>query len=227
MEASGPLEDAKEKQNVDSLTTSSSPMEHETLTSNTEVDHALESATKTETMEDKSDKMKRWWTVGNLNLNLNLQTIRIQQWKSTPLAELIIPLVVTVVTVLAVCRNRQVQRTLNHLYLNRYQIQKVMKMKRKITRVIMIPRVVHPISKPSKKSQNDDLITKRPSDMELDYGMVDPLELARQVAIEVELEVDSQEQSCSVSTSTNEKEHQSTGGPGTEVSSGPVPPRNL
>ncbi|KAD7477539.1 hypothetical protein R6Q59_007297 [Mikania micrantha] len=71
------------------------------------------------------------------------------------------------------------------------------------------------------KSQDDNLISKRPSDMELDYGMVDPLELARQVANEVELDIDSQEQSCS--TSTDEKEHHSIGGSGKEVSSEPRP----
>lgn len=75
-------------------------------------------------------------------------------------------------------------------------------------------------SKRSVKSQDEDLISKRPSDMELDYGMVDPLELARQVANEVELEVDSQEQSCS--STTSEKEHHSSGPnePSKEVSSG-------
>lgn len=77
------------------------------------------------------------------------------------------------------------------------------------------------VSKRSTNGQNGDLISNRPSDMELDYGMVDPLELARQVAIEVEQEVDSPEQSCS--TSTNEVENQSTGGSGKEVSSGPGP----
>nr|XP_043634478.1 uncharacterized protein LOC122605580 [Erigeron canadensis] len=66
----------------------------------------------------------------------------------------------------------------------------------------------------------DDFITKRPSHMELDYGMVDPLELARQFANEVEREVDSREESCS--TSTDDKE-QSAGGPGQEVSFGPGP----
>ncbi|KAL8201919.1 hypothetical protein R6Q57_011066 [Mikania cordata] len=71
------------------------------------------------------------------------------------------------------------------------------------------------------KSQDDNLISKRPSDMELDYGMVDPLELARQVANEVELDIDSQEQSCS--TSTDEKEHHSIGESGKEVSSEPGP----
>ncbi|XP_076953309.1 uncharacterized protein LOC143627349 isoform X2 [Bidens hawaiensis] len=78
-------------------------------------------------------------------------------------------------------------------------------------------------SKRPMKSQDEDLISKRPSDMELDYGMVDPLELARQVANEVELEVDSQEQSCS--STTSEKGHHSSGpgGPGKEVSSGPGP----
>ncbi|GKA01733.1 putative transcription regulator IWS1 family protein [Tanacetum coccineum] len=41
-------------------------------------------------------------------------------------------------------------------------------------------------SKRSMKSNDGDLISKRPSDMELDYGMVDPLDIARQVANEVE-----------------------------------------
>nr|XP_043618104.1 uncharacterized protein LOC122589850 [Erigeron canadensis]XP_043618105.1 uncharacterized protein LOC122589850 [Erigeron canadensis] len=37
------------------------------------------------------------------------------------------------------------------------------------------------------------------SDMKLDFGMIDPLDIARQVANEVELEVDSRERSCSTS----------------------------
>lgn len=69
----------------------------------------------------------------------------------------------------------------------------------------------------------EDLISNRPSDMDLDYGMVDPLELARQVAIEVEREIDSQEQSCSTSTNENEPQSKSTVGPGKEVSSAPAP----
>ncbi|KAI3745937.1 hypothetical protein L6452_08349 [Arctium lappa] len=87
------------------------------------------------------------------------------------------------------------------------------------------------------KGQDGDLISKRTSDMELDYGMVDPLELARQVANEVEREVDSRERSCSTSQnisgsgierpsspdSTNEKEPESIGGSGKEVSSGSGP----
>lgn len=75
----------------------------------------------------------------------------------------------------------------------------------------------------SKRSMKgpEDLISNRPSDMDLDYGMVDPLELARQVAIEVEREIDSQEQSCSTSTNGNEPQSKSksTVGPGKEVSS--------
>ncbi|XP_071702850.1 uncharacterized protein [Rutidosis leptorrhynchoides] len=67
--------------------------------------------------------------------------------------------------------------------------------------------------------RDGDLISNRPTDMELDCGMVDPLELARQVAIEVEQEIDSQDQTCS-STSTNENQQ---GGLGNEVSSGPEP----
>ncbi|KAF5803751.1 putative transcription regulator IWS1 family [Helianthus annuus] len=223
MEASGPLEDAKEKQNVDSLTTSSSPMEHETLTSNTEVDHALESATKTETMEDKSDKDEEMVDGGepepqsqspdHQNTTVEINTTSgidysasgdggdgVGGLQESPGAE---------------NPKSPLSKSLSNTESDEDE--------KKDNESDNDSESRSPISKPSKKSQNDDLITKRPSDMELDYGMVDPLELARQVAIEVELEVDSQEQSCSVSTSTNEKEHQSTGGPGTEVSSGPVP----
>ncbi|XP_071710038.1 uncharacterized protein [Rutidosis leptorrhynchoides] len=42
-------------------------------------------------------------------------------------------------------------------------------------------------------------LNSKKSDMELDYGMIDPLDIARQVANEVEREVDSRERSCSTS----------------------------
>lgn len=77
-------------------------------------------------------------------------------------------------------------------------------------------------SKKSTKGQDDDLVNKRPSDMELDYGIVDPLELARQVAIEIEREVDSDSGGQSSSSSSS----QSMSGNGIEkepeVSSGVV-----
>ncbi|KAI3762120.1 hypothetical protein L1987_52543 [Smallanthus sonchifolius] len=64
------------------------------------------------------------------------------------------------------------------------------------------------------------------SDMELDYGMIDPLDIARQVAIEVEREADSRERSCSTSDSKNGQESQSQSrpvdGPDKEVSPEPV-----
>lgn len=44
------------------------------------------------------------------------------------------------------------------------------------------------------------------SDMKLDYGMIDPLDIARQVAIEVEQDVDSRERSCSTSDKTQDGE---------------------
>ncbi|KAI3757258.1 hypothetical protein L6452_04792 [Arctium lappa] len=44
-----------------------------------------------------------------------------------------------------------------------------------------------------------DGVTSKTLDMELDYGMIDPLEVARQVFIEVQREVDSRERSCSTS----------------------------
>ncbi|KAJ0654913.1 putative transcription regulator IWS1 family [Helianthus annuus] len=50
---SSTLEDVKEKPENNCLTTSSSPSKHKTLTSDIDVDHGLESATKTETMEDE------------------------------------------------------------------------------------------------------------------------------------------------------------------------------
>ncbi|KAI3807698.1 hypothetical protein L1987_23632 [Smallanthus sonchifolius] len=66
------------------------------------------------------------------------------------------------------------------------------------------------------------------SDMELDYGMINPLDIARQVAIEVEREVDSRERSCSTSDSKNGQEIQSqsqnrpVGGSDKEVAPEPV-----
>lgn len=44
-----------------------------------------------------------------------------------------------------------------------------------------------------------DGVKSKTLDMELDYGMIDPLEVARQVSIEVQREVDSRERSCSTS----------------------------
>lgn len=80
--------------------------------------------------------------------------------------------------------------------------------------------------KPTMDAKDCIVVSKR-SDMELDYDMVDPLEVARQVAIEVEREVDCREPSCSTSEktsggglrqpespdSTNGKESQSSEGP--------------
>lgn len=45
-------------------------------------------------------------------------------------------------------------------------------------------------------------ISNKKSDMELGYGMIDPLEIARQVSNEVEREADSRERSCSTSEKT-------------------------
>ncbi|XAR64205.1 hypothetical protein NMG60_11024460 [Bertholletia excelsa] len=54
--------------------------------------------------------------------------------------------------------------------------------------------------KPSVDAKDPGLVDERKSDMDLDYGMVDALEVARQVAIEVEREVvDRREHSCSSS----------------------------
>jgi hypothetical protein len=56
-------------------------------------------------------------------------------------------------------------------------------------------------SKPTTDKCSPDLIGRRRSDIELEYGMVDALEVARQVAQEVEREVgDYREQSCSSSS---------------------------
>jgi hypothetical protein len=55
------------------------------------------------------------------------------------------------------------------------------------------------IFKPVTDSKKRDVEHKRSNIEELDYGMVDPLELARQVAIEVEREMDCREASCSSS----------------------------
>ncbi|KAB5557696.1 hypothetical protein DKX38_008605 [Salix brachista] len=59
-------------------------------------------------------------------------------------------------------------------------------------------------SKPTTYKHSPDLIDRRRSDIELEYGIVDALEVARQVAQEVEREVvDFREQSCSSSSEKN------------------------
>ncbi|KAL4557519.1 hypothetical protein LXL04_035700 [Taraxacum kok-saghyz] len=68
-------------------------------------------------------------------------------------------------------------------------------------------RIESPKSSSSSENEENDsrlfkLSMKEKPDMELDYGMIDPLEFARQVANEVEREVDdSRERSCSTSES--------------------------
>lgn len=76
-----------------------------------------------------------------------------------------------------------------------------------------------------------DGVKSKTLDMELDYGMIDPLEVARRVSIEVQREVDSRERSCSTSEkmsgggserpntpdSTNRKESLPVGGSDKEV----------
>ncbi|KAK9062747.1 hypothetical protein SSX86_019936 [Deinandra increscens subsp. villosa] len=203
------LEDVKENQENDCLTTLSSPSDKKTLTSDVDVDHGLESATKTETMEDIIDKDEEMvdgsesQSPDHGNTTMEFDTTSgvgcstggggLQQSpdagnpKTTSDAE---------------------SDEANEDDKNDDEIESE------------DDSGSHShFSKPLIKSQ-DDLISKRPSDMDLDYGMVDPLELARQVANEVELEVDSPEQSCSTST---EEKHHSTGESGKEVSSGPAP----
>ncbi|KAI3725426.1 hypothetical protein L1987_65214 [Smallanthus sonchifolius] len=199
---SGPLEDAKEKQEIDSLTT---PLEHKTLTSSTGVDHALESATKTETMEDKNDKDEEVVDAGEFKSS-DHQNTTMEINTTSGIAD-------------STSGGGGLQESSGAENPKLSSNTESDEDEKNIGSESDADSGGHsPLSKPSVKSRNDDLISKRPSDMELDYGMVDPLELARQVAIEVELEVDFQEQSCS--TSTNEKEHQSTGVSGNEVSSG-------
>ncbi|XP_011045061.1 PREDICTED: uncharacterized protein LOC105140079 [Populus euphratica] len=55
-------------------------------------------------------------------------------------------------------------------------------------------------SKSTTDKRSPDLIDRKRSNIELEYGMVDALEVARQVAQEVEREVDFREQSCSSSS---------------------------
>ncbi|KAD5960278.1 hypothetical protein R6Q59_033324 [Mikania micrantha] len=195
-ETFGCLEDAKERPEIDSLASLSSPLEDKTLTSSTDVDHA---ATKTEIMDDKSDKDEEVIDSG--------ESQSPDHWNTT-----------TEVITTSRVRGGGLQESHPKSSSNSESDEDEKK-------EADDSGSDSPLSKPSMKSQNDDLISQRPSDMELDYGMVDPLELARQVAIEVELEVDSQEQSCS--TSTNEKEHQSAGGLGNEFSSGPNAPEPM
>lgn len=83
--------------------------------------------------------------------------------------------------------------------------------------------------KPAKETINRDVMNKRSDIEELDYGMVDPLEVARQVAIEVEREMDCREASCSSTEkrpdsppgSTNGKQSQTVNSPPKELQTGP------
>ncbi|PWA84439.1 transcription factor IIS [Artemisia annua] len=174
-----PSEDVKEKQEIDPLTSNTDVnygMESATNTdvnhgmesaTNTDVNHAMESATNTEMKEDTSDKDEEM-VDGEESHSPHHQNTTMELNSTTGIGS-------------------QGSHSRSS-------------------------------SKRPMKSDDGDLISKRPSDMELDYGMVDPLELARQVANEVERDVSSREESCS--TSTNENLHQSTG---MEVSSKPEP----
>ncbi|XP_076949304.1 uncharacterized protein LOC143621906 [Bidens hawaiensis] len=196
------MEDANEKQKVDSLTTLSSQLEETILTSSTDVDHGLESVTKTETMEEKTNKDEDMAN-GRESQYPKLQTTTLDANTTSGNGD----------SASGDDRSENPKSSSN---------TESDEDEKKDTGIESDgdSGSPSPVSKQLTKSQNEDLISKRPSDMELDYGMVDPLELARQVANEVELEVDSPEQSCS--TSTSEKEHQLSPGLGHEVSSAPA-----
>ncbi|XP_076939083.1 uncharacterized protein LOC143607567 [Bidens hawaiensis] len=197
------LEDANEKQKVDSVTTLSSTLEDTTLTSSTDVVHGLESVTKTETRKEKTNKDEDMVN-GRESQSPVLPTTTPDVSNPSGSGD-------------SASGGDGSENPKSSSNTESDEDEK------KDTGIESDGNSGSPlpVSKQSAKSQNEDLITKRPSDMELDYGMVDPLELARQVANEVELEVDSPEQSCS--TSTSEKEHRSSPGLGHEVSSGPAP----
>ncbi|KAI3797456.1 hypothetical protein L1987_32713 [Smallanthus sonchifolius] len=205
------FKDVKENQENDCLTTLSGPSEQKTLTSDIDVDHGLESATKTETMEDigKDEEMVdggesqspdhgNTTTVVDTASGVGDSASSGGGLQESPDAD-------------------------NPKTTSDTESDEADEDEKQDVGIESEDDSGGPsrFSRRSMKGQDDDLISKRPSDMELDYGMVDPLELARQVANEVELEVDSQEQSSS--TSTDEKEHHSTGGLSKEVSYGPGP----
>ncbi|XP_071696921.1 uncharacterized protein [Rutidosis leptorrhynchoides] len=182
-EVSSALEDAKEEQKVNSL-------EHKTLTLSTDVDHALEPATKTEIMEDTNDKDEEM-VEGDESHTIEVDIASgIGDSTAGGLPEM---------------SGTENPKTASDTENDEDE--------KKDVEMESDEDSGYRSSTPSVKVRDNDLISNRPSDMELDCGMVDPLELARQVAIEVECEVSSQEQSCSTST----------GGLGNEVSSGPGP----
>ncbi|KAK1406565.1 hypothetical protein QVD17_41997 [Tagetes erecta] len=206
------LEDVKENQENDCTATLSSPSVQKTSTSDIDVDHGLQSATKTETLEviiDKDEEMTdggKSQSPDNGNTTTEMDTTsRIDDPASGGGGDL------------QESPDADNPKTTSDTESGEADEDE----KKDGTESEDDSGSRSRFSKRPMKSQEDDLISKRPSDMELDYGIVDPLELARQVANEVELEVDSQEQSCS--TSTDEKEDQSTWGSGKEVSSVPGP----
>ncbi|XP_024981804.1 uncharacterized protein LOC112518361 isoform X2 [Cynara cardunculus var. scolymus] len=210
------VEDAKEKQEIDSLdktgkvesTTVSSPLEHKLLSESADIEKTSEPDTKTEKREDTSDKDEDMMDGGDSSGGA-LQVSE-NKWGEA-----------------------DNPKTTSNTESDEEDAKKFVGIQSdddsgNFSR----------FSKRSMKGQDGDLISKRPSDMELDYGMVDPLELARQVANEVEREVDSRERSCSSTSqnvsgsgierasspdSRNEKEPESVGGSGKEVSSGSGP----
>ncbi|KAF5767453.1 putative transcription regulator IWS1 family [Helianthus annuus] len=188
---SSTLEDVKEK--PENNCTSSSPAEHKTLTSDIDVDHGLESATKTETMEDVIDKDEEMVDLDHGDTVTELETTsRIGDsaggggLQDSPDAD-------------------------NHPKMTSDTESDEADEDDK--KDVGTESGDDSASHSRLKKRGDDFINKRPSDMELDYGMVDPLELARQVANEVELEVDSPEQSCSSTTSEPEPGPSSKGSP--------------
>lgn len=209
------VEDAKEKQEIDSLdkagevesTTVSTPLEHKTLPESADIEKTLEPDMKTEKRQDSSDKDEDMMD-GSDSSGGALQVSE-NKWGEADNPK--------------TTSNTESDEEDAKKYVGIQSDDDSVKSSR--------------FSKRLMKGQDGDLISKRPSDMELDYGMVDPLELARQVANEVEREVDSRERSCSTSQnisgsgierpsspdSTNENEPESTRGSGKEVSSGSGP----
>lgn len=203
------VEDAKEKQEIDSLdkagevesTTVSSPSEHETLPESADIEKTSEPDIKTEKREDTSDKDEDMMDDGGDSSGGALQVSE-NKWGEA-----------------------DDPKTTSNTESDEEDDKKYVGIQSDDD-----SGNCSLFSKRPMKVQDGDLISKRPSDMELDYGMVDPLELARQVANEVEREVDSRERSCSTSQnisgspdSTNEKEPEPIGGSGKEVSSGSGP----
>ncbi|KAJ0466792.1 putative transcription regulator IWS1 family [Helianthus annuus] len=185
---SSTLEDVKEKPENNCLTTSSSPSKHKTLTSDIDVDHGLESATKTETMEDEEMvDLDHGNTVTELETTSRIgDSAGGGGLQDSPDAD-------------------------NHPKMTSdTESDEADEDDKKDDGT---ESGDDSASHSCLEKRGDDLINKRPSDMELDYGMVDPLELARQVANEVELEVDSPEQSCSSTTSEPEPGPSSKGSP--------------